>query len=37
MKRIILSFLTIVISAGIIYSQQVPRDKVVVEEATGTW
>jgi hypothetical protein len=36
MKHILLSFLTVII-AGAIIAQQVPRDKVVVEEATGTW
>jgi len=36
MKRIFLSFLTVVIATAII-AQQVPRDKVIVEIGTGTW
>jgi|GEM_PF-2504337 len=37
MKRIILTFFAVLVAAGFIFSQQVPREKVVVEEATGTW
>jgi hypothetical protein len=36
MKRIYLSFMMAVIAIAI-FAQQVPRDKVVIEDATGTW
>jgi hypothetical protein len=36
MKRIFLSLMTAMIAIAVI-AQQVPRDKVVVEDATGTW
>ncbi len=36
MKRIFLSLITAMIAITLI-AQQVPRDKVVVEDFTGTW
>jgi len=36
MKRIFLSLMTAMIVIAVI-AQQVPRDKVVVEDFTGTW
>jgi len=36
MKKVLLSLFTVVIALAVT-AQQVPRDKVVIEEATGTW
>jgi hypothetical protein len=36
MKRIFLTLMTAIFAIAVI-AQQVPRDKVVVEDATGTW
>jgi hypothetical protein len=36
MKKLFLTLMTAIIAIAMI-AQQVPRDKVVVEDATGTW
>jgi len=37
MKNTFFTLLTVILATVAVFAQQVPRDKVVIEEATGTW